>query len=284
MACPKIVWLFANSLSGGWGGLQGHGAISMDGGAHGPYLCAMMTSPVPHLATRTQALTRLQRFLPLAGRDYSARRNFDCPQQGHPHVSTLSPYIRHRLITEAEVLEAVLARHSLMAAEKFVQEVFWRSYGKGWLELRPSVWHDYRAGLDRALTDPALADRLARAEGAQTGIDCFDAWMAELTATGYLHNHARMWAASIWVFTLRLPWEAGADLFLRHLLDGDPASNTLSWRWVAGLQTPGKHYVATADNIARYTKGRFSPKALVTDPAPLSGPPPTAPRASKIAD
>ena len=284
MACPKIVLLFANSLSGGWGGLQGHGAISMDGGAHGPYLCAMMTSPVPHLATRTQALTRLQRFLPLAGRDYGARRNFDCPQQGHPHVSTLSPYIRHRLITEAEVLEAVLARHSLMAAEKFVQEVFWRSYWKGWLELRPSVWHDYRAGLDRALTDPALADRLARAEGAQTGIDCFDAWMAELTATGYLHNHARMWAASIWIFTLRLPWEAGADLFLRHLLDGDPASNTLSWRWVAGLQTPGKHYVATADDIARYTKGRFSPKALVTDPAPLSGPPPTAPRASKIAD
>jgi deoxyribodipyrimidine photo-lyase len=97
--------------------------------------------------------------------------------------------------------------------------------------------------------------------------------MGELTATGYLHNHARMWAASIWIFTLRLPWEAGADLFLRHLLDGDPASNTLSWRWVAGLQTPGKHYLATAENIARYTEGRFAPKGLVREAAPLSGPP-----------
>jgi deoxyribodipyrimidine photo-lyase len=64
----------------------------------------------------------------------------------------------------------------------------------------------------------------------------------ELVETGYLHNHARMWFASIWIFTLRLPWELGADFFLRHLLDGDAASNTLSWRWVAGLHTKGKHY------------------------------------------
>ncbi len=232
-----------------------------------------MTNPLPLAATRTEALTRLQRFVPLAGRDYSARRNFDRPDQGHGHVSMLSPYIRHRLITESEVLEAVLARHSPGAAEKFVQEVFWRSYWKGWLEMRPTVWGDYRAGLDRVLADPAWAAPLARAEAGQTGIECFDAWMAELTTTGYLHNHARMWAASIWIFTLGLPWEAGADLFMRHLLDGDPASNTLSWRWVAGLQTQGKHYVATAENIARYTEGRFAPKGLATDPVPLSGPP-----------
>lgn len=224
-------------------------------------------------ATRTEALRRLQRFLPLAGRDYAARRNFDLPAQNHPNVSQLSPYLRHRLITEDEVLTAILGRYSLSSAEKFVQEVVWRTYWKGWLEQRPLLWADYQSGLKRALNDDRLAERLAAAEAGQTGIDAFDAWMGELTATGYLHNHARMWAASIWIFTLRLPWEAGADLFLRHLLDGDPASNTLSWRWVAGLQTPGKHYLATPDNIARYTEGRFAPKGLVCDAAALSGPP-----------
>ena len=228
-------------------------------------------TPIP--ATRTHALERLRRFVPVAGRDYAARRNFDLGPQGHPHVSGLSPYMRHRLITESEVLAAVLGRHSAIAAEKFIQEVVWRTYWKGWLEMRPQVWADYRAGLARVLADGRHDDRLAAATAGQTGIDCFDAWMRELVATGYLHNHARMWMASIWIFTLRLPWEAGADLFMRHLLDGDPASNTLSWRWVAGLQTPGKHYLARPDNIVRYTEGRFAPKGLVSDAAPLSGPP-----------
>ena len=93
----------------------------------------------------------------------------------------------------------------------------------------------------------------------QTGIECFDTWARELTTTGYLHNYARMWFASIWIFTLKLPWQLGPDFFLRHLLDGDTASNTLSWRWVAGLQTVGKTYLARAANISRYTGGRFKP-------------------------
>ncbi|MEM9371729.1 MAG: FAD-binding domain-containing protein, partial [Pseudomonadota bacterium] len=91
------------------------------------------------------------------------------------------------------------------------------------------------------------------------GIDGFDQWARELVQTGYLHNHARMWFASIWIFTLRLPWELGADFFLRHLIDGDPASNTLSWRWVAGLHTKGKTYRARVSNISKYTEGRFRP-------------------------
>jgi len=107
----------------------------------------------------------------------------------------------------------------------------------------------------------------------ETGIDAFDHWAHELVQTGYLHNHARMWFASIWVFTLRLPWEVGADFFLRHLLDGDAASNTLGWRWVAGLQTQGKTYLARPDNIAKYTEGRFKPTGLASFAAPLDGPP-----------
>jgi deoxyribodipyrimidine photo-lyase len=92
-----------------------------------------------------------------------------------------------------------------------------------------------------------------------TGIECFDAWVRELVDLGWLHNHARMWFASIWIFTLRLPWQLGADFFYKHLLDADPASNTLSWRWVAGLHTRGKHYLARAANIRDKTHGRFDP-------------------------
>lgn len=225
------------------------------------------------------ALAQLHAFVPHAGYDYATQRNFDRPD--HANVSLLSPYLRHRIITEEDVLRAVLAQHSPKAAEKFIQEVFWRTYWKGWLEMRPSVWTAYTADLHAALnriqTESGLrADWEAACKG-ETGIVCFDHWANELAATGYLHNHARMWFASIWMFTLRLPWVLGADFFMRHLLDGDPASNTLSWRWVGGLQTQGKTYLATADNIAKYTDGRFRPTGLATHAVPLDGPPPPAP-------
>jgi deoxyribodipyrimidine photo-lyase len=85
-----------------------------------------------------------------------------------------------------------------------------------------------------------------------------------------------MWFASIWIFTLRLPWALGADFFLRHLIDGDPASNTLSWRWVAGLHTKGKPYAARAENIRRYTGGRYDPAGLDEDPVALTEAEPAA--------
>lgn len=228
------------------------------------------------LPTRTAALERLSHFLPQAGATYAARRNFDLGAGRHSHVSTLSPYLRHRLITEAEVLQAVLARHSLRAAEKFVQEVYWRTYWKGWLEMRPAVWQDYLAERSAAWnavqTQSGLRQRWEEACAGDTGIDAFDSWAQELVETGYLHNHARMWFASIWIFTLRLPWSLGADFFLRHLLDGDVASNTLSWRWVAGLQTKGKTYLARASNITQFTEGRFAPRGLAQEAPPLQGP------------
>jgi deoxyribodipyrimidine photo-lyase len=213
--------------------------------------------------TRSAGQQRLAAFVPHAGRAYAAKRNFDYGAGHHTSVSTLSPYIRHRLITESEVVAAVLDAHSAAAVEKFIQEVCWRTYWKGWLEQRPQVWIEY---LDEVATqraalreDDASAAEIAAAERGDTGIACFDAWARELTETGYLHNHARMWFASIWIFTLKLPWALGADFFLRHLLDGDPASNTLSWRWVAGLHTRGKTYLARPGNIADYTAGRFQP-------------------------
>ena len=222
--------------------------------------------------TYTAALERLNAFVPLAGRDYASKRNYDDPA----HVSTLSPYVRHRIITEEDVLRATLVRHSPQAAEKFIQEVYWRTYWKGWLEMRPSVWTMYRADLkaarNRVQTESGLRHDWEAACKGETGIDCFDHWAKQLASTGYLHNHARMWFASIWIFTLRLPWALGADFFMRHLLDGDAASNTLSWRWVGGLQTVGKSYLARPDNIAKYTNGRFTPKGLATVALPLEGP------------
>lgn len=211
-------------------------------------------------ATRDAGLALLDDFRPLMGRSYAEHRNTDRGPGRHVFVSRLSPYLRRRLVTEQETVEAALADHGPEAADAFIREVFWRGYFKGWLERRPQVWTAYVDGLQRdlaaAAADPALADRVAAAEGGRTGLACFDAWAQELTATGYLHNHARMWFASIWIFTLKLDWRLGADFFLRHLMDADAASNTLSWRWVAGLHTKGKHYLARADNIARYTSGR----------------------------
>jgi hypothetical protein len=201
-------------------------------------------------------------------------------------VSRLSPWLRRRLVTEEETVAAALAEHGAGPAEKFVQEVVWRSYFKGWLERRPSVWTAYRTGLAQDVAalerDGGLADRVAAAEAGRTGLDCLDAWAAELVETGYLHNHARMWFASLWIFTLGLPWRLGAAFFHRHLLDGDPASNTLGWRWVAGLHTPGKAYAARAGNIARFTDGRFrpAPGEIAETVVPLEEPgglPPVAP-------
>jgi deoxyribodipyrimidine photo-lyase len=207
------------------------------------------------------------------GDAYAARRNYDAGPDAHTAVSGLSPWLRHRLLTEDEVIAAAGNAHGARRAEKFVQEVLWRTYWKGWLEQHPAAWHDYRDAVAEEL--PRAAGDVAAVTAGRTGIAFMDARARELVETGYLHNHARMWFASIWCFTLRLPWQLGADFFLRHLLDGDAASNTLSWRWVAGLQTRGKHYVARADNIARYTGGRFNPAGELNEsPLPLPPGPP----------
>ena len=233
-----------------------------------------MPSPLDFLPTRAAALARLAEFLPDAGR-YAADRNFVRP--GHPNISRLSPWVQKRLLLEEEVVAAARERWSFEAVEKFVQEVYWRTYWKGWLEQRPEAWSRWVEAVPRLRDSlsPGQRSSLEAALAGRTGIAGFDDWARELVATGYLHNHARMWFASIWVFTLRLPWELGAAFFYEHLLDGDVASNTLSWRWVAGLQTPGKTYVARADNIAHYTDGRHVPQAgqlassafAITEPA-----------------
>ena len=232
-----------------------------------------MSESLAFIPTRAAALARLEEFLPDAGR-YAADRNFVRP--GHDNVSRVSPWVQKRLLLESEIVAAARDRWSFPAVEKFIQEVYWRTYWKGWLEQRPTAWSRWVEAVPK-LRDSLSAEQRSTLEAAfagRTGIAGFDDWARELVATGYLHNHARMWFASIWIFTLRLPWELGASFFYEHLLDGDVASNTLSWRWVAGLQTPGKTYVARADNIAHYTDSRHAPQTsqLASTAFPITEP------------
>ncbi|WP_313536682.1 FAD-binding domain-containing protein [Sphingomonas sp.] len=223
--------------------------------AHGPTLS--FDFPL----SRSAALARLEAFLPFAGSAYTRFRAEERGQGRHHAVSRLSAALRRRLISEAEVAEAVIAMHGYAASAKFIGELFWRTYWKGWLEQHPSVWQAWRTACAQ-LADQPLPVCYAEAIGGRTGIDAFDGWARELRETGYLHNWARMQLASIWVFTLKLPWELGAAFTFQHLVDADPASNTLSWRWVAGLHTRGKAYLADADRINAQTAGRFHPTGL----------------------
>ncbi|MGB0559780.1 MAG: FAD-binding domain-containing protein [Pseudohongiellaceae bacterium] len=201
---------------------------------------------------KDEASKEVHAFLKGPVLEYSKKRNFDFGYSENRHVSKLSKYVSHRIVSEYDLIRNALCKHEYHKVEKFIQEIFWRIYWKGWLEMRPEVWTDF---IDLPTSDNSI--NFEAALKGNTGVKCFDSWVRELRETNYLHNHARMWFASIWIFTLELPWQLGARFFLEHLADGDAASNTLSWRWVAGLQTKGKRYKASSHNIETYTKGRF---------------------------
>ena len=203
---------------------------------------------------KNYAENHLKTFIEKNILDYSKLRNFDYGPENRNNISLLSPYISHRIIFEFDIVKSVLKKYPYVRTEKFIQEIFWRVYWKGWLELRPKVWDNFTSSLETIKTDQNYND----ATQGRTNIECFNKWVLELKDHNYLHNHTRMWFASIWIFTLQLPWELGAQFFLEHLFDGDAASNTLSWRWVAGLQTKGKHYLAKSWNIEKFTLNRFN--------------------------
>ena len=208
-------------------------------------------------ASRAKALNQLNNFVENNLGEYSKLRNFDFGPEKRSNISCLSPYITHGIINEKEVIQKALSKFSFSKNEKFIQEVLWRTYWKGWLELRPNVWADYLIELNQIKNEfKDNKDYIAAIEG-KTKVDCFNEWVKELKENNYLHNHTRMWFASIWIFTLELPWQLGAEFFMQHLYDGDAASNTLGWRWVAGVQTQGKHYLASEWNIKKFTNNRF---------------------------
>ena len=208
--------------------------------------------------SRAKALDRLESFVENNLAEYSKLRNFDFGPDKRSNVSCLSPYITHGIVNEQEIIKKSLGKFSFSKNEKFIQEVLWRTYWKGWLELRPNVWSDYLTELIKIKEDLKNNQNYKNAIEGKTKIDCFNQWVIELKENNYLHNHTRMWFASIWIFTLELPWQLGAEFFMQHLYDGDAASNTLGWRWVAGVQTQGKHYLASEWNIKKFTTNRFN--------------------------
>ena len=209
-------------------------------------------------ASRAKALDKLNYFVENNLSEYSKPRNFDYGPDNRSNISCLSPYITHGIINEKEVIKKSLNKFSFAKNEKFIQEVLWRTYWKGWLELRPSVWTDFLIELKKIKEDFQNNQTYKNAIEGKTNVECFNYWVNELKENNYLHNHTRMWFASIWIFTLNLPWQLGAEFFMQHLYDGDAASNTLGWRWVAGVQTQGKHYLASEWNIKKFTNNRFS--------------------------
>ena len=211
--------------------------------------------------------TQLKNWMPKSNDFYTSNRNYDVT--GKQTTSKLSSAISSGIVKESDIIRS-LKVHGVSTSNKFLEEVFWRIYFRGYFETHPSIWLSYK---ERLSNDKQFkSEDYQKAIDGNTGILCFDDWVNELYDKGYLHNHTRMWFASIWIFTLKLPWTLGCDLFMKYLSDADEASNILSWRWVAGLHTSKKPYIARASNIKKFTdkynpinKLNESPKAIYED-------------------
>jgi deoxyribodipyrimidine photo-lyase len=177
-------------------------------------------------------------------------------------VSGLSPYLTHGFLPLREAARQVHARQRLDWNSRWVAELAWRAFfldvqarrGEAILQdMRPSVLRGvrYRTGVPDDVRQ------------ARTGIPVIDQAVRTLYATGYLHNHARMWLASYLVHLRKVHWRSGADWMWSHLLDGELASNHLSWQWVAGTFS-AKPYLFNADNVARFAPpGWQSPGSVI---------------------
>ena len=150
--------------------------------------------------SRARAIEKLDEFVEKNLSNYSKLRNFDYGPEKRSNVSCLSPYISHGIISEQEVIRKSLSKFSFSKNEKFIQEVLWRTYWKGWLELRPNVWSDYLIELNKLKYEFKNNQNYLDAIEGKTNIECFNSWIDELKENNYLHNHTRMWFASIWIF------------------------------------------------------------------------------------
>ena len=205
-----------------------------------------------------EAQEQWKNFLENKIKNYEKFRNFDYGPTNESSVSKLSPYISHRVLLEYELLEEVKKKYQSKNVNKFIEEIYWRIYWKGWMENRPSVWRDFISDKDYDYD----YETYEKAINGNSELGFFNSWVNELKTYNYLHNHTRMWFASTWIFNLGLPWQLGATFFFKHLYDGDAASNLLSWRWVAGLQTKGKQYLFSPSNLRRFSNNRFNVKKI----------------------
>lgn len=218
----------------------------------------------PIIGGRAAAQASLARINP---RRYAATRN---ALDGA--VTRLSAYIRHGVLSLAEVRDAVYQaiRHP-SEGEKLINELAWRDYWQRvYAQIGNGIWQDrepYKTGFSTRTYASELPDDIAQGT---TGLACMDAFAHTLVTTGYLHNHARMWLAAYIVHWRRVAWQAGARWFLRHLIDGDPASNNLSWQWVASTFSH-KPYFFNQSNLARYTNRQYCDSCALARRCPLAG-------------
>ena len=205
--------------------------------------------------TRSAALARLKTIHPS---DYARSRNF---LEGA--VTALSPYITHGLVSLPEVRDAISERHRLTAQDKLVFEFGWREYYRHvWTHRGEGIFDSFHEGcLPEAAYARALPQDIRRAS---TGVKVIDLAVRTLYATGYLHNHARMWLASYVVHLRKVHWHTAAQWMLAHLLDGDVASNHLSWQWVAGTGS-SKPYLFNAANVAKFAPADWHSPGTVID-------------------
>jgi deoxyribodipyrimidine photo-lyase len=194
---------------------------------------------------REKAMRKLQAIEPIA---YANTRNY-----GDGKVTRLSPYITQGILSLNEVRNHALGLcDEPVQIIKFIQELAWRDFWQRALKANPLwAWQDIEPYKTGFLADDYADDvPLDIAEG-RTGVKALDAFIHELLATGYMHNHARMYVASYVVHFRRVKWQAGAKWFLQHLLDGEVASNNLSWQWVASTFS-NKPYIFNLENVHKY--------------------------------
>lgn len=208
---------------------------------------------------RQKAEIKLANIDPIA---YAHTRN-----HGDGKITRLSPYIHHGILSLNEVRNHALTKCSEpVQITKFIQELAWRDFWQRILTAHPQwAWEDvepYKTGFTAQDYGDVLPEDIANGK---TGVACIDAFIHELTATGYIHNHARMYLASYVVHFRRIKWQVGARWFLQHLLDGDVASNNLSWQWVASTFSH-KPYIFNLENVDKYFSKQVDTSPLTNQP------------------
>ena len=197
--------------------------------------------------------------------------------------SGLSMALRYRLLSESEALTSLLSRHKPQLADALLKELAATTYWRGWAEGRPQIYLTYVRACDDDRRRFTGTQSLATALEGRTGLVAFDEWNKEMVETGWLPQQARLWYASIWIFTLRLPWTLGAAHFASHLIDTDAATSVLMWRSVAGLHTSPKPYVAKAAEISKWSQGRYDLTGHLNEsPVALTGPALPSPRFQEL--
>jgi len=198
-------------------------------------------------------------------RRYAASRNLLAGA-----VTRLSAYLRHGVLSLAEVRDAALrAVDRPDEAAKLISELAWRDYWQRvYTTIGDEVWRDREPAKTGEPPHAYAAELPPEIAEGRTGLACMDAFSRQLVTTGYLHNHARMWLAAYIVHWRRVAWQAGARWFLQHLLDGDPASNNLSWQWVASTFSH-KPYIFNRENLERFSEGVYCRGCPLRDSCPF---------------